>query len=89
MLNRKQLKHNIRQAITDALNRQNTAAVVRAVFELLVDNLFAPAEDTMAGMDFTKLPGYDPTVSQVLGHDAQGKLYWTNNNGTGANGYVK
>lgn len=47
-LTRAQIKAAISASITDPLNRQNTAAVVRAVLNLLNDNFFNLEDDDLA-----------------------------------------
>jgi hypothetical protein len=46
-LQRNQVNAAIEASISDSLNRQNTAAVVRAVLKLLSNNLFNPEDDQL------------------------------------------
>lgn len=43
-----QLKNEVTQNITDELNRQNTAAVVRAILHLMIDNSFNAATEQIS-----------------------------------------
>lgn len=79
-----QIYLEIDRSITDALNRQNTAAVLRALLKLMYKNAIrASGSENGDVIELLKqLPGYG--ANKQLRTNADGDLVW----GTTDNGYV-